>query len=78
LNDVLSFGSTEKFKLRKINPEKTHSVKTQQPIIDNHLEHVQMKLPIAWPKMDESDRWDDLDEKVSSKLTFYGNFSTNV
>ena len=64
VDDILLCDQTEKFKALKSSQEKNHSASSRQPIDKIYLESLVKKDPIAWPKMKESEKWNQLDDEV--------------
>ena len=62
LDDILLSDQTEKFKVLKPNQEYNHSAYSHQPSDRCYLECLVKKDPIAWPKMNESEKWSQLDD----------------
>ena len=68
LEDIFSSNLTEKFKMLKTNPDKTHSVSSHKVDENYFLEKLTKKDPISWPKMSDKDAWEDLDSAVGNLL----------
>ena len=68
LHDVLSTSSTEKFQTLNFNLDKTHSVNSRQTLDSHYLNNLFQKDPIAWPKMNDNNGWEQLDSAVSNLL----------
>ena len=68
LTDVFASDETAKLKLLNFNPDKNHSVHSQPSEEKILLENISPKLPIAWPKSNDSEAWENLDSAVYSRL----------
>ena len=68
LHDVLSTSSTEKFQTLNFNLDKSHSVNSRQTLDSHYLNNLFQKDPIAWPKMNDNNGWEQLDSAVSNLL----------
>ena len=65
---VLSTSSTEKFQTLNFYLDKTHSVNSRETLDSHYLNNLFQKDPIAWPKMSDSNGWEQLDSAVSNVL----------
>ena len=68
LHNVLSTSSTAKFQTLNFNLDKTHIVNSRQTLDSHYLNNLLHKYPIAWPKMTDSNSWEQLDSAVSNLL----------
>ena len=68
LEDVLSGGPTGKYKMLIDSPDNTHSAYSHRPIDKIFLNTIAKKERIAWPRMNDSDKWNKLDSAVAPLL----------
>ena len=68
LHDVLSTSSTEKFQTLNFNLDKSHRVNSRQTLDSHYLNNLFQTDPIAWPKMNDNNGWQQLDSAVSNLL----------
>ena len=68
LEDILLSSSAEKLKSLGPNLDRNHCVLPRQTNDKLFLLHYIPKTPIAWPRMDEDDKWNKLDCAVSNHL----------
>ena len=68
LDDIFSSSQTEKSKVLKASLEKNHSASSHQLVDKSYLESLLKRDPIAWPSMNDAEKWSQLDDEVSLLL----------